>query len=189
MENKENKENNFKLDNIQNFWNISGGGGGVNIFFKLCNYGPVILFVISLYLLYFNNTKNYLFYYCIGFFVNSILNLGLKGLFKQSRPCYDGTKVKLAMKYYKEYYYQNGIPFNIYGMPSGHAQSSAYSLIFIYYVFKNPNLALIFGLITLFICIQRIKLCFHSIIQIIVGLFIGSLIGYGFYYLGKRALI
>ena len=92
-------------------------------------YGPIILIFLSWYLLWDN--KKLFVYYTIGIFINAILNIILKGIIQEPRPLFDAEKVKLATTHAKTFFYQNGIPFNIFGMPSGHAQTSFFTTIFI----------------------------------------------------------
>jgi len=153
-----------------------------NLFYFIGNYGPIFLFLISSYLLYINNYNNYLFYFIIGYFINILLNLILKGIFRQPRPFYDTKKVTLAFKYFKDFFFQNGVPFNMFGMPSGHAQTSFYCLVFIYLIFKNTNLLFVYSLFVIIICYQRIYFGFHYFSQIIIGLIIGLFVGIIIYY-------
>ena len=72
----------------------------MDIIYKLLNetgrYGPIILFFYSIYLL--RSKANLFFYYTIGIFMNSILNLILKGIFKQPRPSEDPKQFNLALQ-------------------------------------------------------------------------------------------
>lgn len=87
---------------------------------ELGEYGPIILLFLSVMLLW--NSKNFLFYYIVGITFNTILNLVLKGIIQEPRPIFDDRKMKLVKSHAKHYFYQNGIPFDMFGMPSGHAQ-------------------------------------------------------------------
>jgi membrane-associated phospholipid phosphatase len=156
-------------------------------FIELGNYGPLILILLSWYLLWDNKTL--LFYYTFGIFINSILNVLLKGLIQEPRPIFDERKIKLAITpYAKQYFFQNGIPYHVFGMPSGHAQTSFFTTIFIYLAFKQSNLFLVYLLFSLFICYQRIYMEFHSIKQIMVGSIVGSTMGYLVYKLAKSKI-
>jgi membrane-associated phospholipid phosphatase len=81
----------------------------------------------------------------------------------------------------KDYFFQNGIPFDIYGMPSGHAQAAFFITTFLYLSLKHTNLLYLCIVFSLIICYQRVKFEFHSISQVIVGSVLGSVIAYIFY--------
>ena len=59
-------------------------------------YGPLILFLISIFLLW--NKSNYLTYYVYGFILNGLSTLILKGIFKQPRPSEDLKLFNLVIK-------------------------------------------------------------------------------------------
>jgi membrane-associated phospholipid phosphatase len=144
----------------------------MNILYEFGEYGPLILIVLSWYLLWDNN--NLFFYYTIGIFSNAILNLLLKGIIQEPRPMYDDKKIRLLTAHGKQYFFQNGIPFDIFGMPSGHVQSSFFSTMFIYLSLKQTNILFIYLPLALLTCYQRVALDFHSISQVIVGGIAGS---------------
>jgi len=151
----------------------------MNILYELGQYGPFILIFLSWYLLW--NNKNLLFYYTIGIFINSILNIILKGIFQQPRPTIDNKKVNLVKLHAKQNFFRNGIPFDIFGMPSGHAQSTFFTTVYIYLALKQINLLYIFLFFSILICFQRVKFDYHTISQVIVGAIVGSAFGYVVY--------
>ncbi len=153
----------------------------MNILYELGVYGPIILILFTWYLLWNNN--NLFFYYTVGIFTNSIINLILKGILQMPRPLFDSKNVKLATMHTKEQFYSNGIPFNIFGMPSGHAQSSFFSTVFIYLSTKHNNNVYLYLASTLLTCYQRYSSNYHSLLQLIVGAIIGSAFGYFVYQL------
>jgi membrane-associated phospholipid phosphatase len=153
----------------------------MSILYELGAYGPIILILLSWYLLWDN--KNLFFYYTVGIFANAVLNLILKGIIQEPRPMFDDKKVRLLKTHGKEYFYQSGIPFDMFGMPSGHAQASFFSTVFIYLVFKQFNLLYIYIPLTLLTCYQRVKFDYHSISQIVVGGIVGLAFGYFVYQL------
>lgn len=158
----------------------------MNILYEIGSHGPIILIFLSWYLLWDN--KNLLFYYTIGIFVNAILNLFLKGIIQEPRPMYDIEKIRLMKIHAKEYFYQKGIPFNIFGMPSGHVQSAFFSTIFIYLSLKQKNILYIYFLLSLVTCYQRVNYDYHSISQVIVGSVVGSSFAYFIYYLAREKI-
>ena len=153
----------------------------MDILYELGGYGPIILVFLSWYLLF--DHRNLFFYFNVGLFANSVLNIILKGLIQEPRPLFDDKKITLMSKHTKEYFFQNGIPFDIYGMPSGHAQMAFFNSVFIYLSLKHTNLLYLYLIISLFICYQRIKIQYHSISQIVFGAIIGSGFGYIVYQL------
>jgi membrane-associated phospholipid phosphatase len=147
-------------------------------FFKeLFGYAPLILIITSWFVLWDN--ANLFFYYNIGLFTNCVLNMVLKGLIQQPRPMFDDKKVSLAKTNIKEQFYQNGIPFDIFGMPSGHSQMVFFTTTFIYLSLKHKNLFYFYLITSIIICYQRFLFNYHTITQIIVGSLIG--IGYGYF--------
>ena len=158
----------------------------MDILYEFGGYTPVILILLSWYLLWEHN--NLFFYYNVGLIANSVLNIILKGLIQEPRPMFDNKKIKLMTTHAKEYFFQNGIPFGIYGMPSGHAQTAFFTTIFIYLSLKHTNLLYLYLIISLFICYQRIKIQYHSMSQIIVGAIVGSGFAYIVYHFAREKI-
>jgi len=134
-------------------------------------YGPIILGILSLFLLY--STKTYLIFYVVGFLLNIVVNNILKQIIKQPRPkgdldIFDPSK--------KHNYSHN--PVQIYGMPSGHSQMVLFSTTYIYLVLKNIPLTLFYVLLTLNTIFQRIRYKNHTVMQVIVGSLVGALVAY-----------
>jgi len=150
-------------------------------------YGQLILFFISIKLLW--NTSNLLAYYTYGFFLDIILNLILKGIFKQPRPSEDPELFKLAIKSENRFKFTNGFPHDIYGMPSGHASSVFYSTIFIYLSLKNVKIFIYYILFSLLVFYHRIHFNYHTFLQILVGSFVGILFGYFIYYMATQNIM
>ena len=158
----------------------------MNLFNEIGQYGPVILIVLSVYLLW--NKRNLLFYYIIGAFVNAILNLVLKGIFQQPRPSEDYDKFNLALKNGKRFIFKNGVPFDVFGMPSGHAQSVLYSTAFIYLALQKTNILYLYLFFSLLTIMQRVVYNHHTVFQVIVGAFVGILIGYLVFSLAEKKI-
>jgi membrane-associated phospholipid phosphatase len=156
------------------------------ILYELGTYGPLLLIVISWYLLW--EHKNLFFYFNVGLFVNAVLNLILKGLIQEPRPMFDRTKIKLITHHTKNYFFQNGIPFDIYGMPSGHAQMSFFMTCFIYLSLKHTNLLYFYLAFSLLICYQRVRYNYHSVIQVFVGAIVGSCLAYFIYQFAREKI-
>jgi len=158
----------------------------MDILYEFGGYAPILLILLSWYLLW--NHKNLFFYYNVGLIANAILNTILKGIIQEPRPLLDGKKIKLMTNHAKEYFFQNGIPFDIYGMPSGHAQMAFFTSVFIYLSIKHTNFLYLYIIISLFICYQRIKIQYHSMSQIVVGAIVGSGFGYLVYQLAREKI-
>lgn len=158
----------------------------MSILYELGAYGPVLLIILSWYLLWNNN--NLFFYYTIGIFANSILNIIFKGIIQEPRPMFDDKKIRLLKTHGKHFFYQNGIPFDIFGMPSGHAQASFFSTVFIYLALNQKNLLYIYLPLTLLTCYQRVKFEYHYISQVIVGGIVGSAFSYLVYNLAREKI-
>jgi membrane-associated phospholipid phosphatase len=131
------------------------------IFDYIGHYGPIILFTVTFYLLL--SRKKYLYVFVIGSIINNFMNIFLKNIFKEERP-------------------KNPLPFidsnkliknNYYGLPSGHAQNTFFSLTFLYLT-KAPIIYLyLMSCVTIITLYQRLKYRRHNLKQIIVGAFIG----------------
>ena len=155
-----------------------------DLFNEFGSLGPMILNFLSIYLLW--NKHNLLFYYIVGVFIDSILNLILKGLFQQPRPSIDQKSFDLAFKHGKRFLFKDGMPYDMFGMPSGHSQSVFFSTAFIYLSLKKNNIAYIYLAISLLTMLQRVVYNHHTVLQVIVGGLIGSAVGYLFYYLSSE---
>jgi len=149
--------------------------------------GPLVLFFSSVYLLW--NKHNLFYYYLFGIFLNAILNLVLKGIIKEPRPLEDPKLFNIALKHSIRIKFINGYPHDIFGMPSGHAQSAFFSTIFIYLALKNIKITLIYFFISLLIIYQSVLLKNHSVLQVIVGSLVGVLFGGFIYYMARQKIM
>ena len=145
--------------------------------------GPLVLFVYSLYLLW--NKSNLLYYYICGIFFNAILNIVLKGLIKEPRPSEDPKLFNIALKHSLRFKFINGYPHDIFGMPSGHAQSTFFSTIYIYLALKDVKISIIYLIISLLTMYQRVLFKDHTVLQVLAGALVGILFG-GFIYIMAR---
>ena len=113
---RENEDNSYNINNI------------INIISKIIDtigyFGPEILFILSIILLF--HTKTLLYVYLLCYFINSIFNIILKGLIKEKRPQEDQNLFNIwlnnGMKHDRHWY-------DRFGMPSGHAQHVFYYCI------------------------------------------------------------
>jgi len=158
-----------------------------NIIDKIGFIGPTLLFGFSLYLL--RNKHSLFMYYLYGIFLNEILNIILKGLIKQPRQSENPELFKIALKHSNRFKFINGFPHDIFGMPSGHAQSAFYSIFFIYLALGNIYITSFYLLIGFIILYQRVVFNHHTILQVIVGIIVGVLFAFFIYYMSQRHLI
>ena len=149
-------------------------------------YAPAILFLISGYLLWDKNTA--LFYYTFGFFINMLMNLVLKGTLQEPRPDINETHFKLLLTHGKRFIIKNGLPYDIFGMPSGHTQSCFFSTLYIYLTIQNYRILLIYLLLCLCTMYQRIAYNHHTLLQVIMGGVVGIFLGYITFHLYSQSL-
>jgi len=158
-----------------------------DLFHEVETFGPVILGVLPIYLLW--NKKNLFFYYIIGFLISALVNLVLKGLLQMPRPTEDASRFNLALTHGRRFIFKSGLPFDIFGMPSGHAQMVFYSTTFVYLSLRNPNILYFYLFISLLTISQRVAFNYHTPLQVIVGALVGVGMGYLVYYLAKNKIV
>ncbi len=157
-------------------------------FINIFAYGPLFLIILSWALLWNKNTL--FFYYTVGLFLDTILNLVLKGIFQQPRPYEDPQKFNLAITHGKRFLFKNGMPYDIFGMPSGHSQSVLYSTIFMFFALKKKsNLLYVYYIVAVLTMFQRIYSNNHYLLQVIVGGIIGGIMGYIIFFLSGQQII
>ena len=154
------------------------------IFTNFGRLGPFILTAFAIYIL--RNKPNLFFYYLVGVVTSAILNLILKGLFLQPRPSIDKKDFDLALKHGKRFLFKDGMPYDMFGMPSGHSQSSLFSTVFVYLSLRKNNIGYTYLAISLLTMLQRVVYNHHSVLQVCVGAIIGCCSGYFFYYLANE---
>lgn len=156
------------------------------IFNYIGGFGPLILLFSSLFLLW--NKHNLFFYYCIGIFINAILNLVIKGILQQPRPSEDLKEFNLALKHGKRFIFKDYLPHDIFGMPSGHTQSSFFSTIFVYLSLQNIKILYMYLILTFITMAQRIAYDYHTVLQVFVGAIVGILFGCYMYHLAQQKI-
>jgi membrane-associated phospholipid phosphatase len=143
-------------------------------------FGPLILFFPTVLLL--RNKKNALIYYVCGSFLNGVLNIFLKLLIQQPRPSDDADKFELVMERRKHLLL---IPYDVFGMPSGHAQSVAFTTMFVFLMIRTSILkwgCVFVGLLTIW---QRVAYNHHTVLQVVVGAIVGGLFAYLMFHMSK----
>jgi len=141
--------------------------------------GPFILMVINIYALWIQP------YYLVGYFIflffSSIINRTLKYIYKEPRPMNEIPMEDIDI------FNWTGVK-DIYGMPSGHAQSVSYSLMYLYLVQGSGYMALLNIIILGLTLFQRWNYRKHTIIQLLVGTIVGLTIGFLAFYIIKMNL-
>ena len=158
------------------------------LIYNIGEYGPFELTIVTCFLLW--NKGNLFYYYVVGIVLNIILNIVLKVSFQQPRPSDDIEKFNLAITNARSHLF-NMVPFNIYGMPSGHAQSVVFSTVYIYLGLglglglKNIRILLFYLFISCITLWQRVKYGYHTVLQIVVGCTVGGLFAHAIFQLAK----
>jgi membrane-associated phospholipid phosphatase len=142
--------------------------------------GPIILYIFGAFILI--HKKGYLLFYSIGFIFNVLLNHILKGIFQNPRPLQDNNLFKIELANNKK------IGFQKYGMPSGHAQSVGFVIGFLYHILKLKLGWLFILFISIITLSQRYFNKNHYVDQLFIGLIVGLLCGFIFYYLTLHIL-
>jgi len=143
---------------------------------KLGQYGPIILLLLTIFLL--RNKTNLLFYYILFFIISLLLNMVLKGIIQESRPSINVKTFEMMMKNKERYIYKHGLPYDIFGMPSGHSQSVWLSTVFIYLSLHDIKILILYLFITAITLIQRVIDNHHTVLQVICGSLVGCILGY-----------
>ena len=148
-----------------------------NIFDYIGHYGPVILFITTFFAIF--EQKSYLYAFVLFSFLNIYFNKFLKIIIRQSRP-------PDQIQFIDYFTALDGE--EQFGMPSGHAQTIAFQVIYLYLV-KSSNFLLLFSLFIYSITMyQRWKFKKHTIEQLCVGSIIGAAIAYLTYHIVTKYL-
>lgn len=140
-------------------------------------YGPIIVLFMIIYTL--RNHCKYMWVYVFGVFLNNYLNQLLKLWFLEERP-----KNPISFSKYEKYKNVES-----YGMPSGHASSIGFSIMYLLLVKANSvwlPVCIFIGILT---CMQRVKYRRHTIEQVYVGLMTGSIFGWIVYSLATQWIL
>ena len=157
-----------------------------DFFNKIGSYGHIIVLLLSLYLLW--NKENLFFYYSVGFFADSLLNLILKGIFQHPRPSEDINIFNLALSHGKRFIFKDGMPHDVFGMPSGHTESIVFSTVFIYLALRKKNILYLYLFLSLLTMCQRVIYNHHTVAQVFAGAIVGALFGYFVYFLSREKI-
>ncbi len=140
------------------------------------HYGPVILFALTFYCLL--SRTPYLIAFTSGSILNTIMNEFLKNTFREPRP---PNQIEFI-----DHNELTGTHF--YGMPSGHAQASAFAVAFL--AFSNGPEGFLYFMTGIFIITiyQRWKYHRHSIKQLAAGSIIGASFAWIIHYFTQYTL-
>lgn len=142
--------------------------------------GPIILLFFNILILSSSYTHEYALIYVFFILVDVFVNEVLKGIIKQPRPL--GYKTNNEVYYNLDY---EGV--HKYGMPSGHAQSTTFSITYIALVTKSPLIIIIELCIGCVVLYQRWETRKHSVLQLIAGTIVGCITGLiGFLIVDKK---
>ena len=169
------------IDPIDTF-NKQNNPFNMSTIFELIGFSAPGLMLMSSILL-FRNKRKYLTYLIFGYVLCGILNALLKYIFKEPRPSNDWEILRIGITHNKRF------SFDIYGMPSGHAQYCGFLLAFTAFVQNDPFITGIYAILTLICLYQRYLYENHSIKQVVVGLFVGLMFGYLLYFVATKNLI
>jgi len=145
-----------------------------NPLFTIGYYGPILLIFMNIYFLY-----DRFFWCCIYIIfvvINTLINKGLKIIIKEPRP--NNWKKFISFERLENE--------EKYGMPSGHAQSAGFSIIFYYLLFGIDEMLYIMLFITGITLFQRYYNKNHTRLQLIVGLIIGGGFAHSVFYFSKK---
>jgi len=123
--------------------------------------GPLILFIISIIYLW---KQKYIYGYLVFYIINTFINNLLKITIKEARP--NNTTNEKYTEIHK------------YGMPSYHAQSVVFSLVYLYLVNESIFLLIVEMFIVFITLYQRWYYRHHTIEQLAIGSFIGGVTAY-----------
>ena len=140
-------------------------------------YGPIIVMFIILFAL--RNQPKYMWVYFIAIFANNYFNQYLKLLFLEERP-------KNPIPFSKYEQYKNA---ESYGMPSGHASSIGFSIIYLLLVKSHSiwlPVCIFIGILTMY---QRVKYRRHTIEQVCMGAIAGGICGWIVYSLATQWIL
>lgn len=168
--------------NIIDNFNNKNNDFSIKSIIELIGYSaPGLMFIITIFLL--RNKEKYLKYFVIGYVLNGVLNALLKFILKEPRPGNDWEVLQIGITHNKRF------GFDVYGMPSGHAQHCGFILAFTALVINDPLVTGTYSVLTLICIYQRYLYENHSIKQVLVGLFVGLFAGYLMYLVATKKLM
>lgn len=160
-----------------------------SILHTLGKYGPFIMFIFSLIIMKSKTVTTYA--YILGFVLNTIINPMIKLIIKQRRPdreksttfisaIIDQSKNINDLKHPPSFI-EEATDAHRYGMPSGHAQTAFFSLVYVWLTYRNIKITSVYMLLTIITCIQRIITRKHYLDQVVIGAIIGGVLAVFFF--------
>jgi membrane-associated phospholipid phosphatase len=158
--------------------------------------GPYLLIVASCVYLWMHHKFTYLKYFGAGSALNLLINSLVKMLLKEPRPKEDLLNSSETSPYefgLSDTGKRQGL--DRYGMPSGHAQTTAFTLAFMAPILEavpNSFVSVFSSLFALYVAVatitvvQRVAFKHHTIAQIMVGLVLGGGLGVLTWRMAKR---
>lgn len=135
-------------------------------------YGHILLpLYVSVFIVFM---KKYLWGFWAFLGVNELLIWILKRTFCEKRP------VPIS---------DNPNDFDYYGMPSGHSQHAAFSLMYLCLLLDNVVALMALGFMSMVVMYQRYAAKRHSISQIAAGAIFGLAVGYFAFTITKRTIV
>jgi membrane-associated phospholipid phosphatase len=159
----------------------------INFIYYIGEYMDFI--IIFLGLLTLRNNCLLIIFYLAGVGCCIILNYILKIIIQIPRPCINQDFFNMLLKNKEKFVSRNGKKYNIYGMPSGHLQLCGYTLVFISLFIKNYLVSLMYLFVALLTMYQRVIYEHNSVLQVIIGVLVGGVLGVGMYYQTKNQII
>jgi len=151
-----------------------------DILYELGFYGPYILFYVNVCLMIQYPKYLLMFIFC-SLFVVTPINKALKYMIREQRPTGYNT-------YHSSYDKGDYTGVEKYGMPSGHAQTSFFSVIYTWCVTKNNELLILELFLVALTLYQRWACNRHSTKQLVAGSIVGSGLAYAIYSGSKKYL-
>jgi len=130
-------------------------------------YGPEILFFSTIFILW--NQLPYVIAFVPAFYLNLKFNEVLKHTIREPRP----KQTNLRFEYEPD---PTGT--HVWGMPSGHAQLTFFSISYLFFVTKSMQVLAFSALLGFNTLFQRYKSNMHTGKQLGVGAVIGTLAAY-----------
>lgn len=143
------------------------------LLFCLGSAGPACSFLIALLAIVHHPRAT--IWFVSSCILNVIVNILLKVTIREPRP--DESTVRITRLAGLE---EVAVHFHLFGMPSGHAQSAFFILVFTSFLTyrQTPLPTVLLTFLALTTCVQRVVDRRHTIPQVLVGGMVGSALGW-----------
>jgi membrane-associated phospholipid phosphatase len=145
-------------------------------------YGFVGMWLCVVSWLWNHDNRVSLYVFCVGTVLCVLLNVLLKVLFCIPRANLTAMQREAVRRgAWFVYLPPHGIPYDLYGFPSGHAQL-AWSILTYAWFLSLPALVLgMLSVVTGLTCIQRYLGLHHTLSELVGGTVVGMCVGYAMY--------